>query len=195
MDELGWELAASLALLTAALDHPGLDVSAEVLALAAEARTVVQSYLGMTINVIGDSAVTLSAIEESRKTTDIRTSLRIPLLGNGTDGNGIELILYAYQPGAFVDLAADLTWLTGRQPEELRLDRHLQLASPFEGCETLVATSLINQAIGVMIGRGSTPAAAIRELDSFAASNAIARVDAASRILDEVTPVDRMEAP
>ncbi len=188
MDELAWELTASLALLTAALDVPEIDVAAEVIALAAQARTVVQSHLGLTITIVGDPPATLTTLQNGQQ-TDIRASLRIPLLARGIDGVGVDLILYAGQPGAFVDLAADLAWMTGCEPAEFDIDEHLHPPVPSGRAETLRATSLVNQAVGVLIGRGSTPAAAIRELDSYAASNAIARVDAASHMLAEVTLV------
>lgn len=187
MDALACELAASLALLTAALDDPDADLAAEVVALDAHAHTVVDSYLGLTVVVVGDSSATLTSLAGQSTMLDIQASVRMPLLDNGVDGASVEFILYARKPGAFVDLAADLAWMTGR---EFEIDQHLQLPSASDDTETLPATSLINQAIGVLIGRGSTPAAALRELDSLASSDAIARVDAASRILAAIPAID-----
>lgn len=40
---------------------------------------------------------------------------------------GPSVILYAAKPGAFIDLAADLAWLTGRSLTDFVLDRHLIL--------------------------------------------------------------------
>jgi hypothetical protein len=67
------------------------------------------------------------------------------------------LILYAQRRGAFIDLAADLSWLTGRDPSEFVLDHHFTLPNHLDAPEGLTVASVINQAIGVLIAHGRTP--------------------------------------
>lgn len=190
MDALAWDLSTSLALLTAALDDPDADLAAEVVALTAHARTFIDSCVGLTINIAGDPPATLTSLAAQMPMSDIHSSIRIELRSNDTGGAGVDFLLYAHQPGAFVDLAADLAWTTGRESTEFQVDQHLKLPVASGRADTPLATSLINQAIGVLVGRGSTPAAALRELDSHACSNAIARVDAAVRILEALPAID-----
>ena len=97
-------------------------------------------------------------------------------------------MLYAGRSGAFVDLAADLAWLTGRELTDFVLDQQLQLPAQPDGTLALLTASLIDQAIGVLIGRGYTPDQARRELDTDAARAATDRADAAARILAALTP-------
>lgn len=79
------------------------------------------------------------------------------------------VILYAATPGAFVDLAADLSWLAGLELDEFALDQHLNLPVDPETAGVGQAASLINQAIGVLVARGRTLGAASDELDARAA--------------------------
>jgi hypothetical protein len=63
------------------------------------------------------SHVELTTLESSQRSS-ITTSLRIPLQTEAAlqaDTARFVLILYAATAGALVDLAADLTWLTGRR--------------------------------------------------------------------------------
>jgi hypothetical protein len=188
VDDISSDLAASLAPLTAALDDPDVDVATEVAALAAQARSAIPSYLGLAASISGDPTVTFTAFPDDDQTPAIRASLRMPLPGLPRPdavgvGVGVALILYAGQPGAFVDLAADLAWLTGREHAEFELDQHLDLPAQLDGTVTLLAASRIDQAIGLLIGRGRTPDEALREIDSHAARDAIDRAAAAARIL------------
>ena len=106
----------------------------------------------------------------------------------------VALILYARTPGTFVDLAADLAWLTGRPPSEFALDQHLSVPAGSDRGTSLGAASVINQAIGVLIGRGYTPRHAHSKLDTQADR---ARTDgdtAAQVILDTLTVEDPVHA-
>lgn len=101
----------------------------------------------------------------------ILTSLRVLLGAARTDhadaiiGPSIELILYAGKRGALTDLAADLSWLTGRDLSDFVLDAHLIVP---DNSGDLRRMSWINQAIGVLIGRGDTPEHAAREVGMLA---------------------------
>lgn len=105
-------LAAELDLLTQALDLPGTDVAETVMRLAADARTAVASYRGLSVAITAHrSHFDLTVLDELTGPDDIHTSLLIPLAtaaGVGKTGPAsVALILYAATPGAFIDLAAD----------------------------------------------------------------------------------------
>ena len=193
MDETTPALAATLALLTAALDDPGADVAASMAAFAAEAHAAIGSYLGLTVSIGAGAgaAVTFTMLADSEQTSAICASLRMLLpdvASTGADGVGAALILYAGRSGAFVDLAADLAWLTGRELTDFVLDQQLQLPAQPDGTLALLTASLIDQAIGVLMGRGYTPDQARRELDADAARANTDRAGAAARILAALTP-------
>jgi hypothetical protein len=181
-------LAAELAILTEALDDPTVDIAETLLHLAASARTAVASYLGLTV-VIDDSdaPIVFTAFEDGVENADIRTSL---LLVAATDEQGftprVSLILFAAVPGAFVDLAADLCWMTGHTLIDAVLDQHLSVPADGHAGETLQKASVINQALGVLIGRGYTPEQADLELDTHAANAGTDRHQAAILILDTI---------
>lgn len=132
-------LAAGLDLLTQALDLPGTDVAETMRRLAVDARTAVASYLGLSVAITAEqspfeqSPFDLTVLDDGAGPGDIHTSLLVPLAttpGAGSTGTTpVALILYAATPGAFVDLAADLAWVTGRPLTEFRLDGHLTLPS------------------------------------------------------------------
>lgn len=100
---------------------------------------------------------------------DIRTSISVTMTPEGEFSSmpGVAFIWYAGSLGAFVDLAADLAWLTGRPPADLPLDAHLDVPGGADGAVPLEVGSVVNQAIGVLIVRGDlTLDQALRELDT-----------------------------
>jgi hypothetical protein len=179
-------LAAALAALTAALDEPGTDILDTVLQLAISARLAVPSYLGLSVIVTRDDPPTsFTTLEDDVDPGQIRASLRVALQGQHDDDNttpNVALILYAESAGAFVDLAVDLAWLTGRPLIDFARDQHLAAAES-DPVMHLHAASLIDQSIGVLIGRGHTPEQAHRELDALAATTSTDRRAAADVIL------------
>ena len=127
---------------------------------------------------------------------DVRTSLRLTLagVGDGRASPSVALIFYAGTPGTFVDLTADLAWLTGRPPSDFALDKHLSVPVGPDAGTSLRTASVINQAIGVLIGRGCTPEQAHRELDTQADSAGTDRHTTAQFILDTLTAEDSADA-
>lgn len=97
----------------------------------------------------------------------------------------ISVTLYAGDPGAFIDLVADLAWLTGRRLAEFVLDRHLAPPWPPEFGSGVAVATLIDQAIGVLIGQGYTPARAVREINARAVRLGVDRHESAKAILAE----------
>ena len=126
----------------------------------------------------------LTAMEPFADPDEVVSSLRIPLSDHdmGSVGPEFALILYAGRPGAFVDLAADLCWLTGRRLSDFALDQHMSL--PVEpDRDGVLGTARVNQAIGVLLGRGYTPEQAQHEIDARATAAGHSHSAAAGIIL------------
>ncbi len=175
-------------MLTEALDLTDVGVSDTLTRLAADAQSAVESYLGLSV-VIATRQTTfdLVVVNVDTRSEQITTSLLVPLAVAADGGEvSIGLILYAAAAGAFIDLAADLAWITGRPPEDFVLDEHRSL--PTNSTTALADLSSINQALGVLIGRGATPEQAERELATRAATAGIELVAAATLILAALTP-------
>jgi hypothetical protein len=180
-------LAAELASLTAALDEPGSDIGRGLRLLAAAAAAAVSSYLGLSVVVTrSDSSFTVALLEDGVTAGDIGTSivLALPGAGDGQDLAAVAFVLYARAPGAFVDLAADVAWLTGRPLTDFALDEHLAVP---DAATALVEASVVNQAIGVLIGRGHTAQQAHQELDTQAAHRGTDPVTVARLLLARLT--------
>jgi len=189
--KIGAALAADLGILTEALDEPG-DVLHSLHRLGVDAQAAVPTYLGLSMTVDGsDPPFTFTTVEDGAA-DDVRTSVRLTLPGDG-DGRAspsVALTLYAETPGTFVDLTADLAWLTGRPPSDFALDQHLSVPAGSDAGTYLRAASVINQAIGVLIGRGYTPGQAHSKLDTQADGAGTERHTAAQFILDTLTAED-----
>jgi hypothetical protein len=185
-------MAASLKILTTALDDASADIAHSVQQLALETAGAIPTYLGLSVPVLqSDPPLTITSLGQGAGDGDIRTSLRVLLPTAGTgDGHPVAVILYAGAPGAFVDLAADLAWLTGRPTSDFALDKDLTITPGPDPLSQLQAVSDINQAIGVLIGRGYTPQQADGQLDSQADKSRTDRHSAARRILDTITTAD-----
>ncbi len=191
-------MAAALAILTEALDEHGTDIAHSLHRLTLDAAAAVPSYLGLSVVVChSNPPFTFTALADGALAREIRTSLHVllPGIGERHDPAPVALILYAGAPGAFVDLAADLAWLTARPLTDFILDEHLTVPARADTAAQLHAASDINQAIGVLIGRGYTPHHAHRQLDTQAANNRTDRHAAARFILDKITTADNDHRP
>ena len=174
-------LAADLTILTQALDDPDSDVVESVLRLARDVGSAVPSFLGLTVTVHDcEPPFTFTTLEAQVEPGDVRTSLMMAL---SHEGSGARVIVYAGTPGAFVDLAADLSWLARHTLAGCELDQHLVLPAVASTATPLRSASAINQAIGVLIGAGHTPEQAHRELEVLAATTDTDRLTAAGELL------------
>jgi hypothetical protein len=90
------------------------------------------------------------------------------------------------RPGAFVDLAADLAWLTARPPSDFVLDQHLPGPAGMGTAANLFEASVFNQAIGALGGQGHTLQQADRH-DVQAVDAGVSRHAARLRILAGLT--------
>lgn len=181
-------LAADLAALTEILDDPDFDLTDTLRQLAGNTKLAVGSYLGLTVMITASGRQSsFTVLESGTELGDIVTSMRLPMTPAVSDaiaGPFAVLILYAGNPGAFVDLAADLAWLTGLALTEFVLDQHRVPPQPSPG--GLAAASLIDQAIGVLIAGGYTLEHAHRELDARARRLGVGRNGSANDILGEL---------
>lgn len=179
-------LAADLGILTAALDEPGADLADRLSQLTANATAAIPTFLGLSVTVDGsDSPFAFTTFVEGAETGDVRTSLRLALPGVGDAGllAPVAIVLYAGSRGTFVDLAADLAWLTARPLSDFVLDQHLLGPAEKGAVTSLSETSVINQAIGALIGQGHTPEQAERHLTAEGADAGISRHAVGLRIL------------
>ena len=189
--KIGAALAADLDILTATLDETGADVLHTLSQLGVDAQAAVPTFLGLLVTVDGsDPPFTFTILKDGAVADEVRSSLRLrlPGVGDGESSLSVVLILYAATPGTFVDLAADLAWLTGRPLNDFVLDQHLPGPSRPDAGTYLRTGSAINQAIGVLIGRGYTPEQADRELDTQGERASIERHAIAQFILDTLIP-------
>jgi hypothetical protein len=99
--------------------------------------------------------------------------------------------MYAGIRGAFIDLAADLAWLTGRAPATLVLDEHCTLPHASETASVFTAAWLVDRATGVLLEHGYTPEDAERELLARAARLGVDLHGSARDIIGELTATAR----
>jgi hypothetical protein len=180
--EISLALAADLAALTVALDEPGANIETTLRQLGSDAKAAVASYLGLTVSA---GVALFTTMDDHRRSADIHASLMMPLhrLGSNTRGARFVVVLYATTPGAFTDLSADLAWVTGLPLAAFVIDQHLSVDADLRAGGFGHAGSVVNQAIGVLIGRGRTPEQASDELDALAAVDGHSQHDAARALL------------
>jgi len=181
---------AALTALTEALDDADADIEHSLQLMALSVAAAVPSYRGMRIDVAHSvPPLHILAMADRIVTGDSATSLQFELPGRGEPRSlsTVSIILFADSAGAFVDLAADLAWLTARPPTAFVLDHHLTAAIQPTSEGRLREASAVNQAIGALIGRGYTPQQGNTELSTQAANDSMDRHTVARRILAEIT--------
>ena len=183
-------LAADLALLTDALDVGAVDIASSVALLTSDVAASVSSYVGLSVRRCSpDGQAEMTTLEDPDAIARIVTSLRIPVTAaTTTQGSSVVIVLYATRPGAFVDLAADLAWLTGRALDDVGLDADLGGQVHAHPATSLRALSSINQAVGVLVGRSRSPEEALEELDRLATRAGSDRYAAARELLAQLPP-------
>jgi len=195
-------LAADLAVLTESLHEPGADISRTLRQLATDARIAVRSYLGLSaVLAVGGYRLAFTALEDDARPEDIRASLRISFPPDVPAADEpaatTSLFLFAASPGAFLDLAADLGWLTtgsgGLGTAGFVLDEDLTVPHDPAAPSGLKTQSTVDQAVGVLIGRGDTPGQAYQHLDRLAADAGVDRLTAAEAILAELDGPSRTD--
>jgi len=166
--DLPHSLAADFAALTAALDLPEADLAESLTALARDTRLAVPSFLGLSIAVtVNADPISFTIFDPAEDPASALASIFIPI-GQPDDANRTSVVFYASTPGAFVDLAADVSRALGLPLADCVLDAHLRPVLPASGATDLDNQRLVNQAIGVLIDRGFDPDSASAELHRLA---------------------------
>ncbi|MCW2539419.1 MAG: hypothetical protein JWN95_1144 [Frankiales bacterium] len=168
-----------MARLTEALHEPDVDLGFELKILAHYVEIAVSSYLGLSITAsLGEDHVDTVLLIEGLTAQSVAASLRLSLAQ--LDDTMPFVTLYASTPGAFVDLGADLAFIYGLDPDAVRID--CDLVVPTTSVD-LSAVASINQAIGVLIGRGRTLEQATAALQQQATAAGTDLISAALLIL------------
>jgi hypothetical protein len=189
--ELSRGVSLELAVLTEALSDPEVNLQEQVRRLAATVRESVSSFVGVQMTVVVDDyPFTVTSLDEGTEPARIGASVAITLgtgrgapTASGTTRSNV--VFYAATPGAFVDLAAD----AARQdptPGAVILDVHLDDpdgAHPVSGSTGFSEISIINQALGVIMGGGRTLEQARVALDARAAGTGAGLVTTAGDVV------------
>lgn len=99
----------------------------------------------------------------------------------------LTLVMYAAIAGAWVDLSADLAWLTRGPPQHFIIDRDLPAAMSADST-ALTDASIVNQAMGALIGRGLPPDEATAHLLDTARNEDTDLPTAAATLLSTLSP-------
>jgi len=160
-------LVADLHLLSA-LSGRAQDLEGLVRGMSGDLKVAIPSAIGLSLTVrISGQDVTLTTLEDH--VGCVRASIHFPL-GTASVNEGSCIVFYAATPGAFVDLAADLGWTTGLSEQIILLDQHLHVPAEGSAMTGLREFSTMNQAIGMLIGRGNSAESARAELERYAES-------------------------
>jgi hypothetical protein len=174
-------------------DDSSLSVSLDALA-SLLLRTAVSSYLGFRLTLVVDGwPITLTAfsvVDGERPATSLR--LNLSSQGPGFDPDS-QIVLYASQAGAFIDLAADIEYLHRRSHSvdgdgaraAAALDLDLPPITLVSGFIGLAEYTTINRAIGMLIQRGHDPADAHATLHRDASSSGLALHRYVARLLKD----------
>jgi hypothetical protein len=185
--DLSDAVVRDLAALSGALDEPGADLAQMIHQLGASCARAVTSYLGFSITLVVDEMpVVFAVLEDLRGPGGIVTSVMFPLSVKDGPGAASKVVLYAGTPGAFVDLAADLSYALGTGPE-VQLDQHLTPPDLSPESTGLAAVSRYNQALGILLDRGFDEEQARAEMQRLAHRDAVSLDAVARKLLDSVS--------
>jgi hypothetical protein len=170
-------LLAHLQDLTASIGQDDQDLDDTLAALTTALRSTANSYSGLQLTIVESQwPVTLTAFTDSHD-QPVRTSLRLPLglVSRRVDGES-RVVFFAGTPGAFTDLAADLSHALGGIPvdqaslaadgvdhrgtrvdghrKSIKLDADLPPLSRTSGLTGLTELTALNRAIGILVDQG-----------------------------------------
>lgn len=112
------------------------------------------------------------------------TTLRLPLWWLSTDQDASSITFFAAAPGAFVDLAADLTHTLGLDANAVTLDGlapEVLAMTLSSGLTGLAGFTAVNRAIGMLMAAGFDIADARAELAARAVRTGVTLVEVAVR--------------
>ena len=192
--------------LTASIGQDDRDLSDTLVALTTALRSTTTSYCGFRLTIVENQcSVTLAAFTDGDH-EPVGASLRLPLgLVSRTVDGASRVVFYAGTPGAFTDLAADLSHalggiaVNGRTPTEnhdghrrthldghrrvIELDVDLPPVSRRSGLTGLTELTVLNRAIGILVDQGHDIEQAHHVLRRDAAAAGVEQHVYAARIL------------
>jgi len=158
-------VAADLAHLVGVLQLSPGDLQDALRALKGDLVALVPSFAGLSLTVIvQQQPVTLTdLVQRAPPAAAVRSSLAFRLEPLVEDAHGGLIVFYAWGPGALAALAFGLSEIEAVARQDLLVDRHLSPPgrSGITGIEEL---SLVNRAVGLLVGRGRTPSDARQHL-------------------------------
>lgn len=186
--EITATLTEQLQLLLSGDPGRGERLAAGLNRLRADLTQTVPSLLAVSIRLVrAGGGITLSTLARAADSTPVRASLAVPL--SATEPGDV-LVLRAAEEGVFLLLADDLAGLLSPGHPPIEVDRHLNWPPVVTG-ESLAASladlNAVNQGIGVLLGRGLPPEAALRELQ-HRADEADVTIGVAGRLLLAALP-------
>jgi hypothetical protein len=173
--DLPTSLLAHLHELMLSIGEDDQDLDDTLVALTTALRSTAASYCGLQLTIVEHRwSVTLTAFSDGHG--PVGTSLRLPLgLVSQVDGQS-RVVFFAGTPGAFTDLAADLSHTLGgipvKQPspaadgmdlgwtyvdghrKAIELDVDLPPLSRVSGLTGLAELTILNRAIGMLMAQG-----------------------------------------
>jgi hypothetical protein len=209
-------LLAHLRDLTASIGQDDQELDDTIAALNTALRSTAASYCGFRLTIVVNRVnnqwpVTLTAFSDG-KDVPVGTSLRLPLalVSEAVDPES-HVVFFAGTPGAFTDLAADLSYALGGIPVEqqssaassadgastrldgprraIELDNDLPLFAPVSGLTGLADLTVLNRAIGMLVDRGHDLVQAHQVLRRDAAAARVApHIYAARMLLQRIPP-------
>jgi hypothetical protein len=186
------ELIEGLTLLSDALDDPVMDLEAILSVLTDDLVSAVPAFLGLIITLHIDGNPVIVSTLDSARNGQARASLMLSIKPAGPAAAAGSVAFYSGMPGAFIELADDARWIFNLNGPPV-LDGHLTLGrngSEPAGIRGLTAHTNINQAIGVLIEEGHSPAGARDELARRSVSTGWSLPEAALQLLDDLGPPD-----
>jgi hypothetical protein len=201
-------LLAHLQDLTSSVGQDDQELDDTIAALTTALRSTAASYCGFQLTVVNNQwPVTLTAFSDGHD-VPVCTSLRLPLaLASEAVDPESCIVFFAVIPGAFTDLAADLSCAFGGIPVEqqspaayvadgasarldgprcaIELDNDLPLVVAKSGLTGLADLTVLNRAIGVLVDHGYDLVQANQMLRRDAAAARVAPQIYAARILHQ----------
>jgi len=179
-------LLAHLKDLTASVGQDDQDLDDALTALTAALKSTAATYCGLRLTIVENQwPITLTAFTDGHDAdghdVPAGTSLRLPLaLVSPAVDHGSRVVFFAVTPGAFIDLAADLSYVLGGIPvsqasppadgddhrdhggagldghrRAIELDLDLPLPSRVSGLTGLAELTVLNRAIGMLVAQGN----------------------------------------
>ena len=189
-------LLAHLKDLTASVGQDDQDLDDTLTALTAALNSTATTYCGLRLTIVENQwPITLTAFTDGHDAdghdadgydadghdVPAGTSLRVPLaLVSPTVDHGSRVVFFAITPGAFIDLAADLSYVLGGIPvsqasppadgddhrdhggagldghrRAIELDLDLPLPSRVSGLTGLAELTVLNRAVGMLVAQGN----------------------------------------